>query len=191
MNSYTIDLAPVIQLTDEQFYELCVQNPDYKFERTAKGALIIMSPTGGETGGKNWSINGQLWLWNQRTGLGIGFDSSTCFKLPNGADRSPDAAWILQERWDALSREERRKFPPICPDFVLELRSPTDTLKNLREKMVEYRENGARLGWLIDPINKQVEVYRLGQEVEVLKEPVTLSGEDVLPGFVLDLAGIL
>ncbi|HEY9810697.1 MAG TPA: Uma2 family endonuclease [Halomicronema sp.] len=191
MNSYKIDLAPVIELTDEQFYELCGQNPDYKFERTAKGELIIMSPTGGETGGKNWSINGQIWLWNQRTSLGIGFDSLTCFKLPNGANLSPNAAWILQERWDALSAEERRKFPPICPDFVIELRSPTDTLKNLREKMVEYKENGARLGWLIDPINKQVEVYRLGVEVEVLEGPASVSGEDVLPGFVLDLAGIL
>ncbi len=191
MTAITLNLDPIIHLTDEQFYQLCQTNPEVKFERTAKGELIVMPPTGGETGKKSGSIFGELWLWNRQQKLGVAFDSSTGFKLPNGADRSPDAAWVRLERWEALTPEQRQKFPPLAPDFVVELRSASDDLKPLQEKMQEYRDNGVRLGWLIDPQNQRVEIYRSGREVEVLQSPASLSGEDVLPGFVLDLSGIL
>ncbi len=187
MNAFTIDLSPVIKLTDDQFYELCRKNPDVKFERNAKGELIIMSPTGGETGNCNSEINANFVIWNRQTKLGKVFDSSTGFKLPNGADRSPDVAWIKQERWDALTPQQKEKFPPIAPDFVLELMSPSDTLQKTQEKMQEYRDNQVKLGWLIDRKTRRVEIYRLGQEVEVLESPTELSGEDILPGFVLNL----
>ncbi|MBW4632376.1 MAG: Uma2 family endonuclease [Iphinoe sp. HA4291-MV1] len=187
MNTITIDLKPVIELTDEQFYQLCRKNPDVKFERSAKGELIIMSPTGGETGSYNSEINADFVIWNRQTKLGKVFDSSTGFKLPNGADRSPDVAWIRQERWDALTSEQKEKFPPIAPDFVLELMSPSDTLQKTQEKMQEYIENQVKLGWLIDRKTRRVEIYRLGQAVEVLESPTELLGEDILPGFVLDL----
>lgn len=131
MTAYTIDLTPIIQLTDEQFYQLCRANPDLKFERNAKGELIIISPTGGETGRQNSELNAGFVVWNRRTQRGVVFDSSTCFKLPNGANRSPDVAWIRQERWDNLPPQQKEKFPPICPDFVLELRSPTDAIEAL------------------------------------------------------------
>jgi Uma2 family endonuclease len=149
-----------------------------------------MAPTGGTTGNRNLDIEGQLWLWNRQTKLGKTFNSSTGFQLPNGADRSPDAAWVRQERWDALTPEQQDGFVPLCPDFVLELRSKNDNMEPLRVKMREYMENGARLGWLIDRKNKKVEIYRQGQEVEVLDNPTTVSGEDVLPGFVLDLTEV-
>ena len=191
MTTFKLDLSQLIELTDEQFYKLCQVHPDYKFERNAKGELLIMSPTGGETGERNSSLNGQLWVWNQQTRLGNTFDSSTCFKMPNGGDRSPDASWVSRERWEALTPEQKRKFPPLCPDFVVELRSPTDSIREVREKMQEYMENGARLGWLIDPQTQIVEIYRAGREVEVLQSPSTLSGEDVLPGFVLDVAPVM
>ena len=187
MNAFTIDLSPVIKLTDDQFYELCRKNPDVKFERNAKGELIIMSPTGGETGNCNSEINANFVIWNRQTKLGKVFDSSTGFKLPNGADRSPDVAWIKQERWDTLTPQQKEKFPPIAPDFVLELMSPSDTLQKIQEKMQEYRDNQVKIGWLIDRKTRRVEIYRLGQEVEVLESPTELSGEDVLPGFVLNL----
>ncbi len=187
MNAFTIDLSPVIKLTDDQFYELCRKNPDVKFERNAKGELIIMSPTGGETGNRNAEIIIEFGIWNRQTKLGKVFDSSTGFKLPNGAERSPDVAWIKQERWDTLTPQQKEKFPPIAPDFVLELMSPSDTLQKTQAKMQEYRDNQVKLGWLIDRKTRRVEIYRLGQEVEVLESPTELSGEDVLPGFVLNL----
>lgn len=195
MDVATISSPPTlrlkIDLTDDQFFQLCQKNRDLRFERTAKGELLIMSPTGGETGNRNFDIAVQLGIWNRQTNLGKGFDSSTGFKLPNGADRAPDLAWIPRERWDALTREQRQKFLPLCPDFAVELRSPSESLTDLREKMQEYIENGTRLGWLIDPKNKRVEIYRAGRDVEIIQNPETLSGEDVLPGFVLELKEIL
>ena len=190
MEALTVDFKPILDLTDEQFYQLCRSNPDVKFERTATGELIIMSPTGGETGNRNSRINQQLLNWSDEDGTGIVFDSSTCFKLPNGSDRSPDASWIKLARWDTLQPEEKEKFPPISPDFVIELLSPSDTLKVAQKKMQEYQENGVRLGWLINRKLRQVEIYRIGQEVEILDNPSSLSGEDVLPEFVLDLEKI-
>ncbi|MEH1936701.1 MAG: Uma2 family endonuclease [Nostoc sp.] len=187
MNALTVNLKPVLELTDEQFFQLCQANRDLRFERTATGELIIMPPTGGETGNRNGRLNQQLFNWSDTDLTGIVFDSSTCFKLPNGADRSPDASWIKLERWDALTEEEKQKFPPIFPDFVIELLSPSDSLKVAQEKMREYIDNGVRLGWLINRKSRQVEIYRPGKEVEVLESPVTLSGEDVLNGFVLNL----
>ncbi|MBD1809335.1 Uma2 family endonuclease [Microcoleus sp. FACHB-SPT15] len=176
-----------LTVTHEQLVELAIANRDLQLERTTTGELIVMPPTGSETGNRNLDIEGQLWLWNRQTKLGKAFNSSTGFHLPNGADRSPDAAWVRQERWDALTLEQRKGFAPLCPDFVLELRSESDNMEPLRAKMREYMENKARLGWLIDRKNKKVEIYRQSQEVAVLDNPTTLSGEDVLPGFVLDL----
>ncbi|WGV26457.1 Uma2 family endonuclease [Halotia branconii] len=190
MNALTLNLPPVLVLTDEQFYQLCQVNRDLRIERTATGELIIMPPTGGETGNRNIEIAFQLQAWSRKSNLGIAFDSSTCFKLPNGAERSPDASWVKRERWDNLNQQQKQKFPPLCPDFVLELRSQTDSLKALQEKMQEYIDNGVRLGWLIDPKTQQVEIYRVGQAVEILQNPETLSGEDVLPGFILNLKPI-
>ncbi|MGB3264809.1 MAG: Uma2 family endonuclease [Microcoleus sp.] len=180
-----------INLTDEQFFQLCQNNRDYQFERTASGELIIMSPTGSETSKRNIDLSYQLRAWSRQNNLGVAFDSSGGFKLPNGADRSPDASWVKKERWDALTPEQKDSFAPLCPDFVVELRSKTDSLKKLQEKMQEYIDNGARLGWLIDRQNRRVEIYRPGQSVEILQNPATVSGEDVLPGFVLDLAEIM
>ncbi|MBW4496930.1 MAG: Uma2 family endonuclease [Oscillatoria princeps RMCB-10] len=176
-----------IKLTDEQFYQLCQDNGDLRFERTATGELIIMAPAGGETGNRNGRLTQQLFNWEDTNDIGIAFDSSTGFKLPNGADRSPDAAWVALERWNALTAEQKEKFPPICPDFVVELLSPSDSLKVAQKKMQEYISNGARLGWLINRKSRQVEIYRPGEEVEVLESPATLSGEPVLAGFVLNL----
>ncbi|MDJ1177960.1 Uma2 family endonuclease [Roseofilum sp. BLCC_M91] len=177
-------------ITDEQFYQLCVANRDLRLERTAKGDLIIMPPTGGTTGNRNLKIAQQLANWADIDGTGIGFDSSTCFKLPKGANFSPDASWIPLAKWEALSAEQQEKFPPICPDFLIELRSASDSLKPLQEKMQEYIDNGCQLGWLINPQNHQVEIYRQGQEKQTLDNPTSLSGEEVLPGFVLNLAFI-
>lgn len=190
MNALTVNLKPVLELTDEQFFQICQANRDLKFERTATGELIIMPPTGGETGNRNGRLNQQLFNWTDADGTGIAFDSSTCFKLPNSADRSPDAAWIKLERWDALTGEQKEKFPPICPNFVIELLSPSDSLKVAQDKMREYLDNGLRLGWLINRKSRQVEIYRQGQKVEILDSPTTLSGEDVLKGFVLNLGMI-
>ena len=177
-------------VTHEQFIELALANRNLQLERTATGELIVMPPTGSDTGKRNFDIAGQLWLWNRQNKLGVAFDSSTGFYLPNGSDRSPDVAWIRQDRWDALSTEQQETFAPICPDFVLELRSKNDSIEKLRAKMREYIDNGARLAWLIDQKNKQVEIYRPNQDVEVLNNPVSLSGDDVLPGFVLDLTEV-
>jgi len=190
MNAYTIKLDPVVALTDEAFYRLCRANPDVKFERSPQGELIVMSPTGGEGGRRNADITTDLNLWNRHSQLGYTFDSSTGFQLPNGATRSPDAAWIARDRWEALSPEAREKFPPIAPDFLIELRSATDALPELQAKMREYQENGVQLGWLLNPQDQQVEIYRLEQATEILQSPQTLSGESVLPDFVLSLERI-
>ena len=187
MNTVTIDFNAIIKLTDDQFYQLCRNNPDIKFERNAKGEIIVMPPTGGETGNYNFEIAVDFGIWNRQTKLGVCFDSSTCFKLPNGADRSPDVSWIQQARWDALTPQQKEKFPPISPDFVLELMSPTDSLKETQSKLQEYMDNGVQLGWLINRKTQRVEIYRPGQEVEVLGSPTELSGENILPGFVLNL----
>jgi Uma2 family endonuclease len=190
MIAVTINFNSIVKLTDDQFYQLCRENPDVKFERNAKGEIIVMSPTGGETGSYNSEINADFVIWNRQTKLGICFDSSTCFKLPNGANRSPDVSWIEKSRWDALTAEQKQKFPPIAPDFVLELMSPTDSLKYTQDKMQEYMDNQVKLGWLINRKTRRVEIYRQGQEVEMLESPTELSGEDILPGFVLNLQTI-
>ena len=180
----TLDLKSV-HLTDEQFYQLCLSNPDIRVERTREGVLILMAPVGGDSGNQEIELGADLVIWNRQTKLGKVFSSSTIFKLPGGGDRSPDAAWVELSRWDALTSEQRRKFPPIAPDFVIELRSPSDSLEMLQAKMQEYLASGVRLGWLFNPQDQQVEIYRLGKAKETRSLPVTLSGETVLPGFVL------
>lgn len=195
MDAATITLPPTlqltIQLTDEQFFQLCQNNRDLRFERTEAGELIIMPPTGSDTGRRCIKIAAQLENWSSQNNLGVAFGSSTGFKLPNGADRSPDASWVKRERWEALTPEQQEIFAPLCPDFVVELRSPSDSLEKVRSKMQEYMENGATLGWLSNPKNKQVEIYRHNQDVEILESPTTLSGENLLPGFVLSLEQII
>lgn len=191
MKTPAIQIPSTLKITQEQFELLCAANRDVRLERTALGELVIMPPTGGNTGKRNIDLSFQLQAWTRRTRLGVAFDSSTAFRLPNGADRSPDAAWVSQVRWDALTLQQQDTFPPLCPDFVIELRSATDTLESLHKKMQEYLDNGLCLGWLIDPKHKKVEIYRPSRPVEVLENPATLSGEEVLPGFVLDLALIL
>lgn len=190
MTAITLNLNSIIKLTSEQFYQLCEENPELKLERNANGELIVMPPTGGETGKRNLTAGAQLWTWNEQTELGEAFDSSTGFTLPNKADRSPDASWVEKSRWEALTPQQREKFIPLCPDFAVEIPSPTDSLKKTQEKMQEYMENGCRLGWLINRKKREVEIYRPGQDVEVLQSPLTLSGENVLPGFVLNLQKI-
>lgn len=190
MNAYTINLDPIVKLTREQFYQLCAANPELKLERNAQGELVIMSSTGGETGAWNSEINLDLGLWNRQSASGKIFDSSTGFSLPKGSDRSPDAAWIPIAKWNALTPSQRKKFLPLCPDFAIELLSPNDSWIGGLSKMQEYQDNGCRLGWLIDPESKRVAIYRLGQAVEILEAPATLSGEDVLLGFVLNLENI-
>ncbi|NEO27643.1 MAG: Uma2 family endonuclease [Kamptonema sp. SIO4C4] len=195
MESLTLNVPPAVGLTDEQFYQLCIANEPWQLELTQAGELVIMSPTGGESGIRNSDLTTELNLWNRQTKLGKVFDSSTEFKLPSGAYRCPDVAWVKLERWQTLTKEEQKRFPPICPDFVIELRSESDVLERLRLKMREYRDNGARLGWLIDPQTPLVEIYRPQQNVEVLNfsvdSPPQLFGEEVLPGFILDLTIIL
>lgn len=177
-----------LKVSHEDFVKLAAANHDLRLERTAQGELIVNPPTGWETGKRNMGISGELYLWWRNAGKpGEIFDSSTAFTLPNGAIRSPEASWISQSKADTLSDEQKQSFANVCPDFVVELRSRSDSLKSLQEKMQEYMDNGARLGWLIDPKNRRVEIYRQGQEVEVSSQPQTLSGEDVLPGFVLQL----
>lgn len=187
-----VNIPSTVQLTvtPEQFVEIAIANRDLKLERTVTGELIVMPPTGGITGKKNIDLEGQLWLWNRQTKLGQVFNSSTGFLFPNGANRSPDAAWICQERWDQLTFEQQEGFPPLSPDFVLELRSKTDSLNALQEKMQEYMDNGVRLGWLIDRKHQTVSIYRQNQDIEILQQPLSLSGENILPGFVLDLTEI-
>lgn len=190
MSALTVNFNSVINLTDEQFFQLCQQNELIRFERNADGTLVLMPLVGGTTSISNASLTAQLGMWNRDDRLGIGFDSSTGFTLPNGAVRSPDASWLKRDRWDALPQEQKERFAPVCPDFVAELRSAADCLKRLQNKMREYRDNGARLGWLIGLETRKVEIYRPNQEVEVLESPATLSGEKILPGFVLNLDSI-
>ena len=187
MAGFNLDLSSVVALTDEQFFQLCAANRDLRFERNALGELLIMPPTGGETSRSNAKFTQQLLNWTEASGLGVAFDSSGGFTLPNGADRSPDAAWIKQEHWDALAPDQKERFVPLCPDFVVEIRSPSDSLKPLQAKLQEYLANGTHLGWLINRKSKHVEVYRPQQPVEILEAPTQLSGEAVLPGFVLNL----
>lgn len=187
MNTVVLNLEPIVHLTDEQFYQLCTANRELNLELNAKGELIIVSPVGGESGNKEAGLITDLEIWNRKTGLGKVFSSSTIFRLPNKAKRSPDAAWIKLERWEALTPEERKKFPPIIPDFVIELRSESDRLTQVQDKMQEYLENGLRLGWLINFQDKQVEIYRQNQPVEIVQLPAVLFGEEVLPGFELQL----
>jgi Uma2 family endonuclease len=178
-------------ITDEEFEKICCENRDRKFERTAQGELVIMSLTGGSTGERNAELNGQLWLWNRQAKLGHIYDSSTGFRLPNGAIRSPDAAWVSQSRWDALTPEQRKKWVPLCPDFVVELKSPSDDIADLQTKMLEYQENGLKLGWLIDPDRQLVEVYQADRSMELLSNPEEISADEIMAGFVLKLTGIL
>ncbi|MBD2311294.1 Uma2 family endonuclease [Desertifilum sp. FACHB-1129] len=190
MNALTLQLPSAFQMTNEQFAQLAAVNKNLRLELTSTEELIIMPPTGGETGNRNFEIYIDLGLWNRQTRLGKAFDSSTGFRLPQGGTRSPDVAWLRMERWEALSEEQRKGFLPLCPDFAVELVSETDNLEDTQKKMREYLENGLRLGWLINPKTRQVEIYRPNQAVEVLESPTTLSGEDVLPGFVLNLQPI-
>ncbi len=190
MNALTINFAPVLKITDEQFFQLCQINELIRFERNADGILLLMPLVGGLTSNRNANLTAQLGVWNHDESLGIAFGSSVGFILPNGAVRSPNASWLRRDKWDSLTQEQKEKFPPLCPDFVVKLRSHTDCLKRLQNNMQEYRDNGARLGWLIDLETRQVEIYRFGRDVEVLQSPASLSGEDVLPEFVLNLKDI-
>jgi len=190
MTSLTLPLVfdlSQVQLTDQQFYQLCINNPDIPLERNAQGALIVMSPVGGDSGNYEMELGTDLGIWNRQTQLGRVFSSSTLFKLPNGGDRSPDAAWIELSRWKSLSAEQRQKFPLIAPDFVIELRSRSDSLKTLQQKMQEYMDSGVRLAWMFNPQDQQVEIYRQGQAPETRQLPTELSGEAVLLGFILQV----
>jgi Uma2 family endonuclease len=178
------------KITDEVLEQLCRENPEAKLETNARGQLIVMSPTGSQSGKFNLSLSSQVWYWNSQTLLGVAFDSSTGFKLSNGAVRSPDVSWIAIARWNALTDKQKRGFAPIDPDFVIELMSPTDELLELQQKMSEYMACGVRLGWLINPDEKQVEIYRQGQDKQVLSNPMSLSGSDFLPGLTVNLAEI-
>jgi Uma2 family endonuclease len=189
MTALTLNIESITHLTHEQFRELCRENRDIRLELTAKGELIVMPPTGWESGNRNIKLATRLEIWTEANN-GMAFDSSTGFILPNGATRSPDAAWVATERITAINPNPDG-FLPLAPDFVIELRSASDSLKPLQDKMMEYRDNGVRLGFLLNPQDRSVEIYRLGKEVEVLRSPTELSGEDVLPGFVLSLKGIL
>ncbi len=189
MDTLTLDFQS-IELTNEQFYQLCANNRDLRIERNANGDLVIMPPTGGETGHRNGRLIQQLFNWSDRDGAGIAFDSSTGFILPNGANRSPDASWIPIAKWNALTDEQKQKFLPLCPDFAIELLSPSDNLEKTQAKMQEYLANGMVLGWLINPMQQQVAIYRQGNKVEVLNAPNSLSGESILSGFILDLQPI-
>ena len=190
MTNLALDLSSLLTLNDDQFWQLCQQNPDVQLERSPQGGLVIMAPTGGETSQRNSQLNYQLTAWANRDRTGLSFDSSGGFKLPNGAIRSPDAAWVRRDRWENLSSTERSRFVPLCPDFVVELMSPSDDLATSQAKLVEYRDNGARLGWLIDRSDRQIYVYQPGQDVVCLPDPKTIEGETVLPGFTLDLSTI-
>lgn len=185
-----VRLRPVIDMTDDELLKFCSLNRDLRIERSADGDLIIMAPAGARSGARNAEITLQLAQWTKRHGQGVAFDSSTGFRLPNGAVRAPDAAWVHRTRLDALSDDDKDRFLPLCPDFVIELRSSSDALKTVQDKMEEYRANGARLGWLIDPMSRRVHVYESDAERRELVNPVELSADPVLPGFVLDMTAI-
>jgi Uma2 family endonuclease len=184
---FPVRLRPASRLSDDDLFELCARNPELRIERTPEGEIIVMSPTGAEAGRRNFQLIAQLGQWVAGDGSGVGFDSSTGFLLPNGAERSPDASWVRRTRWDALTREQQRRFAPLCPDFVVELRSPSDTLADLQAKMDEYVACGAALGWLIDLDAKRAWVYRRGRPVEAIEHASKLVGDPELPGLVLDL----
>ena len=179
-----------VELSDEQFYRLCRDNRDMRIELTTDGKLIIMPPTGSMTGWRNARITYRITAWAEKDGTGITFDSSTGFRLPNGAKRSPDASWVRREKWDALTEEEKERLAPLCPDFVLELRSSDDNLSALQDKMEEYMVNGAQLGWLIDPKAKRIYVYRPNHPAQCLENPNSIAGDPVLPGFILNIKDI-
>jgi len=186
-----LQIPPSMEMTDEQFFEFCQLNRDLRIERNQLGEISIMSPTGSETGNREVNISGQLWLWSEQDGTGISFSSSTGFKLSTGAERSPDASWMKLDRWNSLTPLQQQRFAPICPDFVIELRSPSDGLAKLKDKMAEYiQEPGIQLGWLIDRQNRQVYIYRPGQPEQCLDNPSTVSAEPVLPGFNLNTSKI-
>jgi Uma2 family endonuclease len=196
MGESTLVRLPVrsgLKVSQRAFWALCATNPELRMTRTSRGELIVMPPAGSETGFRNAGLTGQLWAWNEANGLGVAFDSSAGFTFPNGLVHAPDASWIRQERWDRLTRQQKERFAPICPDFAAELLSPSDRNRkaDVHALLEEYIAQGVRLGWLIDPEHAEVEIHRPGRPVEILKRPATLSGEDVLPGFVLDLKGIL
>lgn len=192
LDSLVIRLGPLKQrMTDDEFFEFCARNRELRIEMTKEGEMIIMSPVGCEGGHRNYLLTVRFGAWAEADGTGVGFDSSAGFKLPNGAKRAPDLSWIRRERWEAVPARKRKKFAPICPDFVVELRSDTDRLELLKAKMEEYIENGAQLGWLIDPIEKKVYIWRPRTRVKVLNHPQTLSGEPLLKGLTLNLAGII
>ncbi|MCC5617985.1 Uma2 family endonuclease [Nostoc sp. CHAB 5836] len=183
-----VQIPSSMQMTDEQFFDFCQVNRELRIERNQFGEISIMPPTGSETGNRNFNVAGQLYVWAEKDGTGICFDSSTGFKLSTGAERSPDASWIKLERWNTLSAEQQQRFAPICPDFIVELRSPSDNLKPLKEKMEEYmKEPLVQLGLLIDRKHRRVYIYRPGVPEECLENPATVSGESVLPGFILNL----
>jgi Uma2 family endonuclease len=189
--SFTIDVrAFTDSISDRALEQLCRENPELRFETNAKGKLIIMSPTGSESGKRNGDLFGQIWYWNRQNKLGVVFDSSTGFKLSNGATRSPDVSWIAIERWNSLSDKQKKGFAPIEPDFAIELMSPTDSLEELQKKMEEYISCGIKLGWLINPDAKFVEVYRFDRDKQVIYNPSSLSDEDLLPELAVDLTDI-
>ena len=182
--------AALKKFDDGDFYEFCQANQDWRIERTSDGDIIIMPPTGGETGRRNFDLSVSFGSWSRADGTGVGFDSSTVFSLPNGAKRSPDLAWVKLSRWNGLTAEQRRGFPPLCPDFVAELCSHTDSLSALQDKMREYIANGAQLGWLVDPLGKKIYVYRPQNDVECLEDRASISGGALLKGFTLNLAEV-
>lgn len=183
--SFIVDVHSV--LTGEDFDQLVRDNPELRMELTARGELILMSPTGARTGLRNLEIDRQFGNWAKEDGSGLAFDSSTLFVLPNGARRSPDLSWVKRERWEALTEEEQDGFAPLCPDFVIELRSRSDNLPPLEDKMLEYIANGAQMAWLIDPVRKRVYIYRTNRTTEILEDPETVSGDPELPEFNLDV----
>jgi len=194
METLTVELPRGVSLyvSREAFAAIAAANRDLRLERTANGQLVVSPPTGGESGRRNLSISAQLWNWVEaHRDLGVAFDSSTGFALPDRGTRAPDAAWVARDRWDALTREQRQRFVPLAPDFAIDLRSESDTLSTLQDKMREYLASGTRLAWLVDPQNQRVEIYRRDREVEIVKQPVRLSGEDVLPDFTLELRDFL
>jgi Uma2 family endonuclease len=187
-DALVLHFSPLMKkLGEDGFFEFCMLNKDLRIELTSAGDLIIMPPTGGKTGIRNFKLIVSFGVWAEKDRTGKGFDSSTVFSLPNGAKRSPDLSWVRNERWNQLTEKERERFPPLCPDFVVELRSKSDSLRTLQNKMQEYIENGAQLGWLIDPLKKKVYVYRPQVAVEVFDNPSDISGEPLLRGFTLDV----
>lgn len=190
-NGMVVDFSPLAtKVSDEKFAELCRLNPELQIERTSEGELVIVAPTGGKTGRRNVKLTVAFGLWAEMDGTGESFDSSTLFTLPNGAKRSPDLSWVRNERWEELSPKQQEGFPPLCPDFVVELRSKTDSLKTLQEKMEEYIANGAQLGWLIDPFERRVHLYRPRLAVAILDDPEAISGEPLLKGFILEVRSL-